>query len=46
VAYDTDGATDMNGDDVSGPTTADAMTRSEKELRVGSERREAGRARS
>jgi Domain of unknown function (DUF2382)/PRC-barrel domain len=45
VAYDTDGANDMNGDDVSGPTTADAMTRSEEELRVGSERREAGRAR-
>jgi uncharacterized protein (TIGR02271 family) len=33
-----------NGD-VSGPTTDDAMTRSEEELRVGTERREAGRVR-
>ncbi len=33
------------GHDVSGPTTDDAMTRSEEELRVGTERREAGRAR-
>ena len=33
------------GRDVSGPTTDDAMTRSEEELRVGTERREAGRAR-
>jgi uncharacterized protein (TIGR02271 family) len=33
------------GDDVSGPTTDDAMTRSEEELRVGTTRREAGRAR-
>ena len=33
------------GGDVSGPTTDDAMTRSEEELRVGTERREAGRAR-
>lgn len=31
--------------DVSGPTTDQAMTRSEEELRVGSERRELGRAR-
>jgi uncharacterized protein (TIGR02271 family) len=31
--------------DVSGPTTDDAMTRSEEELRVGTERREAGRVR-
>ena len=38
VAYASDG-------DVSGPTTDDAMTRSEEELRVGTERREAGRAR-
>jgi uncharacterized protein (TIGR02271 family) len=45
VAYDPDGAHDTNGDDVSGPTTDDAMTRSEEELRVGTERREAGRAR-
>jgi uncharacterized protein (TIGR02271 family) len=34
-----------NGHDVSGPTTDDAMTRSEEELRVGTTRREAGRAR-
>jgi uncharacterized protein (TIGR02271 family) len=33
------------GRDVSGPTTDDAMTRSEEELRVGTERREAGRVR-
>ena len=49
VAYDTggyDAAGDgTNGGDVSGPSTDDAMTRSEEELRVGTERREAGRAR-
>src|SRR3954467_8214697 len=33
------------GRDVSGPTTDDAMTRSEEELRVGTAKREAGRAR-
>ena len=33
------------GEDVSGPETDDAMTRSEEELRVGTERRETGRAR-
>jgi uncharacterized protein (TIGR02271 family) len=33
------------GHDTSGPTTDDAMTRSEEELSVGTERREAGRAR-
>jgi uncharacterized protein (TIGR02271 family) len=33
------------GRDVSGPTTDDAMTRSEEELRVGKTEREAGRAR-
>ena len=33
------------GDDVSGPETDQAMTRSEEDLRVGTERREAGRAR-
>jgi hypothetical protein len=33
------------GRDVSGPTTDDAMTRSEEELRVGTESRERGRAR-
>jgi Domain of unknown function (DUF2382)/PRC-barrel domain len=39
VAYTTDGG------DVSGPTTDEAMTRSEEELRVASERREVGRVR-
>jgi uncharacterized protein (TIGR02271 family) len=33
------------GRDVSGPTTDDAMTRSEEEVRVGTTQREAGRAR-
>jgi uncharacterized protein (TIGR02271 family) len=33
------------GHDVSGPTTDDAMTRSEEELRIGKTDREAGRAR-
>jgi len=33
------------GNDVSGPETDNAMTRSEEELRVGTERRESGRAR-
>jgi uncharacterized protein (TIGR02271 family) len=33
------------GSDVSGPTTDDAMTRSEEELRVGTAREERGRAR-
>lgn len=33
------------GHDMSGPTTDDAMTRSEEHLRVGTEGREAGRAR-
>ena len=33
------------GRDTSGPTTDDAMTRSEEELRVGTETRERGRAR-
>ena len=36
---------ETTGHDVSGPTTDDAMTRSEEELRVGTQRREAGRAR-
>jgi Domain of unknown function (DUF2382)/PRC-barrel domain len=39
VAYTADGG------DVSGPTTDEAMTRSEEELRVASERREVGRVR-
>jgi uncharacterized protein (TIGR02271 family) len=37
--------TASEGRDTSGPTTDDAMTRSEEELRVGTTRREAGRAR-
>ena len=46
LGYETDvDASAGNGHDVSGPTTDDAMTRSEEELRVGTERREAGRAR-
>ena len=54
LGYDTDvdasagkkrGAPAGDGHDVSGPNTDDAMTRSEEELRVGTERREAGRAR-
>ena len=36
---------DTVGHDVSGPTTDDAMTRSEEELRVGTANRERGRAR-
>ena len=36
---------DTVGRDVSGPTTDDAMTRSEEELQVGTETRERGRAR-
>jgi uncharacterized protein (TIGR02271 family) len=36
---------ETTGRDTSGPTTDDAMTRSEEELRVVTERREAGRAR-
>jgi uncharacterized protein (TIGR02271 family) len=36
---------DIVGRDTSGPTTDDAMTRSEEELRVGTETRERGRAR-
>jgi stress response protein YsnF/sporulation protein YlmC with PRC-barrel domain len=35
----------QTGDDTSGPTTDEAMTRSEEELRVGTVRQEAGRAR-
>jgi uncharacterized protein (TIGR02271 family) len=42
VATDTDRTV---GHDTSGPTTDDAMTRSEERLRVGTETREAGRAR-
>lgn len=39
------GEVDGRGQDVSGPNTDDAMTRSEEELRVGTQQREAGRAR-
>ena len=45
----TTGRTETDGDtvghDTSGPTTDDAMTRSEEELAVGTRQREAGRAR-
>jgi uncharacterized protein (TIGR02271 family) len=41
----TDGPNGADGHDVSGPTTDDAMTRSEEELRVGKADRERGRAR-
>jgi uncharacterized protein (TIGR02271 family) len=41
----TDNARDTVGRDTSGPTTDDAMTRSEEELRVGKTSRESGRAR-
>jgi uncharacterized protein (TIGR02271 family) len=39
------GAPGVVGNDVSGPETDDAMTRSEEELRVGTTRRETGTAR-
>jgi uncharacterized protein (TIGR02271 family) len=41
----TDDDRDRVGRDVSGPTTDDAMTRSEEELQVGTQARERGRAR-
>ena len=41
----TDEAPGAVGHDTSGPTTDDAMTRSEEELRVGTAERESGRAR-
>jgi uncharacterized protein (TIGR02271 family) len=41
----TEDASGTVGRDVSGPTTDDAMTRSEEELRVGTAQREAGRVR-
>jgi uncharacterized protein (TIGR02271 family) len=44
--FDRDTAADGTvGRDTSGPTTDDAMTRSEEELAVGTQRRETGRAR-
>jgi uncharacterized protein (TIGR02271 family) len=39
------GGSDRQGHDVSGPTTDEAMTRSEERMRVGTERVETGRAR-
>jgi uncharacterized protein (TIGR02271 family) len=45
TSRDVDDAAGTQGRDVSGPTTDDAMTRSEEELRVGTQRRESGRAR-
>ncbi|SMH50994.1 conserved domain-containing protein [Rathayibacter oskolensis] len=45
VDRDADRTTGTEGYDTSGPTTDDAMTRSEERLRVGTERVEAGRAR-
>ncbi len=48
LEYSTAGVGDVDrttGYDTSGPTTDDAMTRSEEQLRVDKERREAGRAR-
>jgi uncharacterized protein (TIGR02271 family) len=42
---DREDAPGTTGRDVSGPTTDDAMTRSEEELHVGTEQRERGRAR-
>jgi uncharacterized protein (TIGR02271 family) len=39
------GETGIQGRDTSGPTTDEAMTRSEEQLHVGTETREAGRAR-
>jgi uncharacterized protein (TIGR02271 family) len=46
LGYESDvDASAGNGHDVSGSAADDAMTRSEEELRVGTERREAGRAR-
>jgi uncharacterized protein (TIGR02271 family) len=42
---DADTGRDSVGRDVSGPTTDEAMTRSEEELRVGTQTRERGRAR-
>jgi uncharacterized protein (TIGR02271 family) len=46
VDYDRDAsARGTVGEDVSGPETDDAMTRSEEELAVGTRQREAGRAR-
>jgi uncharacterized protein (TIGR02271 family) len=45
TGYGPGGRADARGRDTSGPTTDDAMTRSEEQLRVGTETVEAGRAR-
>jgi uncharacterized protein (TIGR02271 family) len=45
LGRDRDRDFDTEGHDTSGPTTDDAMTRSEEELAVGTQRRETGRAR-
>ncbi|KSU56348.1 DUF2382 domain-containing protein [Microbacterium enclense] len=45
TASNTGGAFESEGRDTSGPTTDDAMTRSEEKLRVGTERVQTGRAR-
>ena len=45
LGYDDDRAEGTVGHDTSGPTTDDAMTRSEEELDVGTASRETGRAR-
>ena len=42
---DRTGEPGIEGRDISGPTTDEAMTRSEEQLRVGTEQRESGRAR-
>jgi uncharacterized protein (TIGR02271 family) len=42
---DLSGRSDIQGQDTSGPTTDDAMTRSEERLHVGTEQAEVGRAR-
>jgi uncharacterized protein (TIGR02271 family) len=43
--HDRAGEPGVQGRDTSGPTTDDAMTRSEERMRVGTEQRESGRAR-
>lgn len=45
AGMDTDMDTGTMGHDTSGPTTDDAMTRSEEEMHVGTQTRETGRAR-
>jgi uncharacterized protein (TIGR02271 family) len=45
AGYEAAGTDDTVGRDTSGPTTDDAMTRSEEELRVGTTQRERGRVR-